>query len=86
MSSHSSLHKQCVDFAHSHIETRLMCPECVRTIRGYKNHVKVYKTISGLWRHFKIEHGQIKNSKFDTDDIRLVLKGLARALEWGMFP
>ena len=71
------------DFAHNYIKIRIKCPECIHTIKG-GNHIKVYKNLSGLWWHFKIEHNKISNSQFNTDDIKQVLKKISKALHLGM--
>ena len=85
MTLEPSLHKQRVDFSHNYTIIRIKCPECFRTIKG-KNHVRIYKNLSGLWRHIKLEHGEISNLEFNTNLIRDVLKHIALAIEWGMFP
>ena len=71
------------NFAHNYIKIRIKCPECIRTIKG-SNHVRVYKNLSALWWHFKIEHSKISNSQFNTDDIVQVLKKVSKALHLGM--
>ncbi len=70
-------------FSQNNIEIRIKCPECIRTIKG-KNHVKVYKNLSGLWRHIKTEHGEIINSQFNTDEITSMLKIISKALNLGL--
>jgi hypothetical protein len=77
------LHKERVDFSHNYTLIRIKCPECLRTIKG-GNHVKVFKNLAGLWRHIKLEHGEISNCKFNTSQIKEVLKHIALAIEWGM--
>jgi len=84
MSHHSRIHKQSeIDFAHSNIPIRIKCPQCNQEITG-SNHVHVFKNLAGFWWHFKTEHGNISNSRFNTDDVREVAKAIAKALEWGM--
>jgi len=78
-----SLHKERVDFAHNYTKIRIKCPECVKTIKG-GNHVRVYKSLAGLWRHIKLEHGEISNLQFNISVIKEVLKNISRAVEWGI--
>ncbi len=78
-----SLHKQCEDFSHNYTPIRIKCPECMRTIKG-SNHVKIYKNMPGLWRHIKLEHGEISNLEFNTLLIREVLKNISIAIHLGM--
>jgi len=83
MTLEPSLHKQRGDFSHNYKKIRIKCPECVQTIKG-GNHVRVYKSLAGLWRHIKLEHGEISNLQFDTLMIKEVLKNISRAVEWGI--
>ena len=80
-----SLDKDPDDFAHNYTNTRLKCPECLRTIKG-SNHVKVFKNLAGLAWHIKTEHDWISNLQFTTDSIREVLRNIAIALQWGIIP
>lgn len=80
-----SLDKQRVDFSHNYTKIRIKCPECIRTIKG-QNHVKVYKNLAGLWRHIKLEHGEISNLEFNTNLIKEILKHISLAIKFGMFP
>lgn len=85
MTLEPSLDKHRGDFTHNYTKIRLKCPECVRIIKG-GNHVKVHKNLAGLWRHIKTIHGNISNSKFNTEMIKEVLMYIAKALEWGILP
>ena len=80
MTLEPSLHKQREDFAHNYKRIRVKCPECMRLVRG-SNHVKVYKNLAGLWRHIKLEHGEISNLEYDTNLIKNVLKYVSVAVE-----
>ncbi len=83
MTVDSSLDKHRVDFAHNYTNFRIKCPECFRVIKG-KNHVRVFKNISGVWWHFKNEHGIISNTQFTTDDIKEALRWITKAQSWGI--
>lgn len=74
------LHKQREDFSHNYKPVRVKCPECMRLVKG-SNHVKVYKSLSGLWRHIKLEHGEISNLEYDNNLIKNVLKHISIAVE-----
>lgn len=71
------------DFAHNYIPFRTKCPECIRTIKG-KNHIRVHKSLSSFWWHFKTEHSEISNSQFNTDEIIEILKKISKAIHLGM--
>lgn len=83
MTLEPSLHKQRGDFSHNYKKIRIKCPECIRIIKG-RNHVKAYKNLAGLWRHIKLEHGDISNLEFNTHQIKEILRHIAQAIELGM--
>jgi len=71
------------DFSHNYHLIRIKCPECVRTIKG-KNHIRIHKSLSSFWWHFKTEHSEISNSQFNTDQIIEILKKISKAIHFGM--
>ena len=65
------------DFAHNHKKNRFRCTFCLELIIG-RNHVRVYHTLSGLWRHILQDHPEIyfeDNEKF---------KQILRAMSWAL--
>ena len=82
MKSKSNAHK-LEDYSHNYIKIRIKCPECVRTIKG-KNHIRIHKSLSSFWWHFKTEHGIVSNSQFNTDEIIEILKKISKAIHFGM--
>ena len=70
-------------YADNYIKIRIKCPECVRIIKG-KNHIRVHKSLSSFWWHFKTEHGEISNSQFNTDEIMEISKKISKAIHLGM--
>ena len=72
------------DFSHNYTKIRIKCPECVR-LNKVTRHCKVYKSLSGLWWHFKLEHGDVYNLDFDTNEFVEILRKVSKAVKLGMF-
>lgn len=85
MTKDPRIHKDSDDFSHNYTPVRMKCPECMRIVKG-TNHVRVYKNLAGLWRHIKLEHGDISNLEFNLEKIKEVLRRIALAISWEMFP
>ena len=71
------------DFAHNYTKIRVKCPECVMTMKVTR-HCKVYHNLSGLWWHFKREHGYFANKNYDTNEFCNILKNVSKAVNLGM--
>jgi len=68
------------DFTHNHKNTRVKCPICLKEIKG-ANHVELWKSLAVLWRHMKQQHPNLSPEIRETKE---VLRGLSKALNWGM--
>ena len=85
MSLDNPIDKDRALYTQNHKKSRFRCPECVR-IKKVLRQCKIYKNLSSLWIHYKLEHGEISNLIFCTRDIKEALNGLSKAIEWGILP
>jgi len=85
MSNDHSIDKDRASYTQNHKKSRLRCPECIR-IKKILRHCKIYKSLAQLWWHFKQEHNEVSNLLFCTQDIKDVLNGLSKAMDWGILP
>ena len=85
MSNDNPIDKDRALYTQNHKKSRFRCPECVR-IKKVLRQCKIYKNLSSLWNHFKLEHGEVSNLIFCTRDIKEALNGLSKAIEWGILP